>query len=346
MNKFFGAVILVATWLATVEAARLGMVHHTDISSMVFGDVCTKKVEVKSDTLNDKLKALASTKTDVMFYKSDKGTQMIETAVSKVMADTGGNSAKTFLDTMRNSKHKCPTYIYGGAVRDTLLEITTIKDIDSETDCKLDQVYGVCTETFNDKLCFKKGKYPASLINFGNKSHSAEMVDLASTQHTFERKDNNYLEYTPNAVAYDYGSSNVFIGLSKTAIDDACNTKIGIPVPDKDRDSWASATDTIGKKIFRYWKLITKGFEPKDGVKDYVVKKAKEFIKADDWEKMKIYYCKIMYDKSAFKKYKTGEGCELSQDECKTLAGARAKAKIFRAATKTDLDWMPPVCGK
>ena len=347
MNKFFGAVILLATWLASVEAARLGMVHHTDKSSMVFGDVCKNRVDVPIDALTEKLKVVAKTKTGAKFYTSVKGTQMMEAAVSKVMADTGGKSAKSFLDAIRTSKDKCATYIYGGAVRDTLIEITTIKDIDSETDCNLDQVYGICTKTFTEKYCYKSKKYPASLIKFGNKTHAAAMVDLASTISTFQQKENIDLEYTPNSVAYDYGSkSNVFIGLSETAIDDACNKKIGIPVPVKDRDRWAAEKGSTGKKIFRYWKLITKGFEPKDGVKDYVVKKAKEFIKANDWQNMKGYFCKIMYDTSDVKKYDTGEGCELDAAVCKNLKDARAKAEKFRAAQKEDLGWMPPTCGK
>ena len=182
-------------------------------------------------------------------------------------------------------KSGCPTYIFGGAVRVTLLGLDS-KDIDAETDCKSGKIIHLCKNKFGGQLCHQRGQ----LINFGSQQHVAQMVDMASTSQTFYGSKNS-LEYSPNALAFDYGGENVIIALCGTAVTDACNKKIRIPA--KDWNAWATIrANDKGKKIFRYWKLRAKGFQPYDKATEaYIVKKAKQQITFwKGWLAMKKYY--------------------------------------------------------
>ena len=62
------------------------------------------------------------------------------------------------------------------------------------------------------------------------------MVDMAPSSQTFYGSK-NHLEYSPNALAFDYGGENVIIDLCGTAVEDACKQIIGIPVPAQDWDA-------------------------------------------------------------------------------------------------------------
>ncbi len=133
----------------------------------------------------------------------------------------------------------------------------------------------------------------------------------------------NYLEYSSNAVAFDYGGANVVIGLSKYSVEDACNKKIRIP-----SDDWETWKDSNvikfdqGKKLFRFWKLRAKGFEPYDKkTTDFIISKAREYIsRKDNWYPMKKFYCNITYGTNRVKNYakkpNVSEGCSLSWNAC------------------------------
>ena len=350
MKKLFGIAVLVAMLFAMAEATRIkfsfGVRDNTFASSMNLKPACKDLKEVDQKHLEkvSRYYALIKNRPEVKFYISKTALDQLGLALNKQLPGTE-NTAGDFLEEVRKSG--CPTYIFGGAVRDTLLGLDS-KDIDVETDCKSGKIIQLCKKKFGGQLCHQRGQ----LINFGSQQHVAQMVDMASTSQTFYGSK-NHLEYSPNALAFDYGGENVIIALCGTAVIDACNKQIRIPA--QDWDAWATIRkNDQGKKIFRYWKLKAKGFKPyNDATEEYIVAQAVEYIKNDGWLAMKKYYCSIMYGNNWVKRYiyyryghkYYSEGCDISKEACDNT-NIQEKAKHFKAIIHSDLKWQLPTCGE
>ena len=352
------AILLVCLFFVMAESTRIKIPlqdrYSTMASSMTFDKGCDDKIE--QNKVPKQLEKLKQRRAEVKFFKSDNAAEKLEADLNRILPGTT-TTAGAFLAKLREKK--CPTYIFGGAVRDALLGVDS-KDIDAETDCKPSKVAAICKEAFKNKnLCHQH--HPQSrLVNFGSKDHIDKAVDMAPNTDTFYGSK-KHLEYTPNSLAYDYGGANVVIGLTGTAVDDTCNMTIRIPVEEKDWKAWATIRkNDHGKKIFRYWKLKSKGFEPIDDNKTdaFLIKEAKEHInnnkgKYPRWLKMKKYFCSIMYGHNNFVKYyydhrnRRTEGCDIEKKDCKKYKNGKAKkASDFKKIIFQDLKWTLPTCGE
>ncbi len=352
MSALTYPVLLIAALFVATESTRIkistGIQSSMFASSMNLKPACHDLVWERSKYYNKKLYALVKRRPEVKFYKSDTAFQQLSQALDKVLPGTRTTAGEFLTELRRNG---CPTYIYGGAVRDTLLGRDS-KDIDAETDCRPQSVAAICMKAFGRDLCHHSS--PSSLlVNFGSKDHIDKAVDMASNSYTFYGSK-NYLEYSPNALAFDYGGANVIIGLSKFSVEDACNMKIRIPADDW--EAWASIIrGDHGKKIFRYWKLRAKGFHPVDKkTKDFIIHKAHAYIHHNNgWFRMKKYYCSIVYGSDYVfhygRKPYAREGCHQQWKTCNYLkmeTGMQDKAQRFKEIIYDDLRWMLPTCGK
>ncbi len=349
MSALTYPVLLIAALFVATESTRIkistGIQSSMFASSMNLKPACHDLVWERSKYYNKKLYALVKRRPEVKFYKSDTAFQQLSQALDKVLPGTRTTAGKFLAELRRNG---CPTYIFGGAVRDTLLGRDS-KDIDAETDCELKIVADICIKAFGKKLCHHRGPN-SKLVNFGSKKYIDKAVDMVNNEYTFYGSKNS-LEYSPNALAFDYGGANVIIGLSKYSVEDACNMKIRIPADDW--EAWAEIRRDGGKKIFRYWKLRTKGFSPVDQkTTDFVIRKARAYMNHNDWSQMKVYYCNIMYGTKTVRVYErkpyVKEGCSLPWNACNKFkeTGVQDKAQRFKKLIYNDLRWRLPTCGK
>ena len=355
MKMSGAAVLLVCLFFVMTESTRIKIplqdCYSTTASSMAFDKGCDDKIE--QNEVPKQLEKLKKHREEVKFFKSDNAAEKLGADLNRTLPGTT-RSAGEFLTKLRDKG--CHTYIFGGAVRDALLGVDS-KDIDAETDCEPAHVVNICREAFkNENLCHRYRK--SRLVNFGSKDHIDKAVDMAPNTDTFYGSK-KHLEYTPNSLAYDYGGANVIIGLTGTAVDNACNMTIRIPVEEKDWKAWATIRkNDHGKKIFRYWKLKSKGFEPIDDNKTdaFLIKEAKEHInnnkgKYPRWLKMKKYFCSIMYGKNFVHYYNNSnggtEGCCIKKEDCENYKNGKAKkASDFKKIIFQDLNWTLPTCGE
>ena len=71
------------------------------------------------------------------------------------------------------------------------------------------------------------------------------------------------LEYTTNSLAYFSSGLDIVIDVTGYGINDTCNKEIRIPVGKDMRYEWANyKNDTT--KVYHYWKLRVKGYNPVD----------------------------------------------------------------------------------
>ncbi len=306
MSALTYPVLLIAALFVATESTRIkistGIQSSMFASTMNLKPACYDLVLERSKYYNKKLYALVKRRPEVKFYKSDTAFQQLSQALDKVLPGTRTTAGEFLAELRRNG---CPTYIFGGAVRVTLLGRDS-KDIDAETDCELKIVADICIKAFRSDLCHFRGTDDnIMLVNVGSKAHIDKTVDMGSNKNNFF-ESTNYLEYSPNTVAFDYGGANVVIGLSKYSVEDACNKKIRIP-----SDDWETWKDSNvikfdhGKKLFRFWKLRAKGFEPYNKkTTDFIISKAREYIsRRDNWYPMKTFYCNITYGTNRVKNY-------------------------------------------
>ncbi len=291
---------------------------------------------IKNSELSDLHKLREQTK----FYSSVEVSKDIVTLIEKKVVGTE-HSALEFINKM--IEEKCNVYLLGGAVRDVLMgKMEQVNDIDIDTNCDVNKIDEVCKKHFDNKHCFKK----ESVFHFGSEAHKPERLDVAINKDTFETPKLTCVEYSPNALAYEYGTDNVIVDFTGGSVTDVCTKKIRIPVGKDDMDAWAAERgDDGGKKIFRYWKMRGKGFtKGNEETEEYVVKKAKEYIKNDDWIKMKKYYCYLIYDVKTL--IEDNAGCNVAKDVCENQS-IQLKATNFKKGVTEDLkDWKLPRCGK
>ena len=94
---------------------------------------------------------------------------------------------------------------------------------------------------------------------------ASEVVDLAETGQLIGPVTD--LEYTANAIVFDYNGWNLTYDLTGSGVDDACNMTIRIPSDDGSQSSWDRWRMTGNDvKLFRYWKLRVKGFTAQTGL--------------------------------------------------------------------------------
>lgn len=348
------ALVLCCAIFSVSEGARLKIrVNIDDLNNTVTTDyvanACEDKVEVQRDSLNlqqerPKLNQLGNY---VKFYTS-KYLKENMINVLRVAVPGMGVTTIDFLRAMRQDG--CSMYIMGGAVRDLFINRVS-KDIDVETDCDLSTVVQNCRYRYESPYylpaktyCRRNGR----IAHFGTANYVAEQIDLGSTEHTFYGPVKN-LEYTPNAIAYDTGSLSVVIDLSGTGIEDLCNKKIRIPIKSggnaaTERKAWADVGPPSGKKIFRYWKLRSKGFTAYDqATLDFIKAQSQTYIDYDGWMAFKKYYCGIMFGDTWVNK--RTNNCWASYNN---YMNNNAKAQTFKAAVTADLGMAMtlPGCGE
>ena len=144
-------------------------------------------------------------------------------------------------------------YIYGGWVRDSLLDIKAT-DIEISFNSNVDDIKKLCSK--NKWPCSKiieKYKY----IIFGKEKG----ISLEGNYNLFIfNKEDVLYDFTINQLVYDT-KNNIIIDLTGYGIYDVFNKKIRLPVSYCKYNEWASAN---WKHPLVYFKLLLKGFTPFD----------------------------------------------------------------------------------
>ena len=159
-------------------------------------------------------------------------------------------------------------FIHGGAIRDIFIHKSPT-DIDLVFDKDVQSLGALCkAEGWACSIIDPRTQY----INFGeNKGISLEGDNLKSK---FLIPMHNH-EVTINDFAYDC-QTNILIDISGHGLEDVLYKQIRLSPLPKYWLKWAQS-DNIGKKPLRYFKLIQKGFEPKDdGSYEFVVNYIKD----------------------------------------------------------------------
>ena len=223
----------------------------------------------------------------------------------------------------------CPVFIYGGVVRDQFLGRAP-NDVDVEVDCTIPNVVSICKQNWGDGNC---GQDTDSITHIGT-PFDPKSVDLALTTSTFYASLSQ-LEYTANSLAYDTNGLDVIIDLTGNGIEDVCAKKIRIPSDDSSEDSWDSWKAASPNKIYRFWKLRSKGFTAyNEDTENYIVSSTKTAIDSDTptGRQFKKFYCNAVYDSYSYNSEKNT--CSVSTDVCTAKSGT---ANTYKTVFDDDL---------
>ena len=256
---------------------------------------CEDKQEVNRSSLNltGQLSMLSER---VRFFRSNYATQSIRTILSsELVVGLDMVSVSTVLGTLQ--REGCPSYIFGGMVRDQFLGIPS-NDIDVDVGCSLETLLAVCRRKWGAEVCSSNAKH--TIAHIGTPYHPLAL-DLASAEEDFYGPLTN-LEYTANSLAYDLNGHNVVLDVTGSGVEDVCARKIHIPSDNGSRSSWeAWSTPT---RLYRYWKLRFKGFTALDSAtSDFITTEVKGLIEADTPRglSLKKFYCKKVFSDSHYR---------------------------------------------
>ena len=204
----------------------------------------------------------------------------------------------------------CFPFFYGGVVRDIFLDSASLADVDLEADCNSDNVVDICNRNWDSKNCYANQK--TGIVHIGQVVNSADdVIDVASTEITFYGEDSLLnLEYTVNSLALH---GNIIVDLTGHGLKDVCAKKIRIPSDDNSLQSWDNWRGRSPVRLYRYWKLRTKGFTAvNQATSEYVTSQTKIAIMGDNGEGFKSFYCKTVY--KATKYDETTNSCMYSSE--------------------------------
>ena len=227
-------------------------------------------------------------------------------------------------------QHGCLSFPYGGSVRDQFLNAIP-NDLDMETNCDNETILRICKDAWGEENC--DGSKTSGIVHIGNITiggGETDVIDASVWSETFFGSG-VALEYTTNSLAYFSGGLDIVIDLTGYGINDTCHKKIRIPVGEDMRYEWANYKgDTI--KVYRYWKLRVKGYNPVDmSTKNYIVSEAMSRILNNN-KTFKSFYCSNALGGKWNSKEKI---CEIQQENC---AAALRKKDGYDTKFKDDLD--------
>ena len=227
------------------------------------------------------------------------------------MLKVPGLEGQTIMEVIEKLKSNgCLSFPFGGAVRDQFL-VSPPKDLDMESNCDADTLYRICKENWDRRSIYSNCRRNASVTNpivhIGNssaKDGETEPLDAANWDETFFG-NGTALEYTTNSIAYIGEGLNIIIDLTGSGVSDTCNKVIRIPT--NDWDHWVSRT-----KVYRYWKLRVKGFEPVDAdTMTFITNWAKYLIDNYPDPSLKFYCETVLHGKWA------SPMCQIDSMTCK-----------------------------
>lgn len=230
----------------------------------------------------------------VRFFRSQYATSSLTTFInSATVPGIESSTVADILEVLRDGG--CPVFIYGGVVRDQFLGKTP-NDVDVEVDCTISTVVTICKQNWGNGNC---GKETDTITHIGT-PFDPKSVDLAPTTSTFYASLSQ-LEYTVNSLAYDTNGLNVIIDLSGNGVDDVCTKTIRIPSDDNSEDSWNLWKAASPYKLYRFWKLRSKGFTAyNEDTENFIVSSTKTEIDGDSptGRQFKSFYCNAVYSHS------------------------------------------------
>ena len=202
-----------------------------------------------------------------------------------IVPGLNGTTIKDVLDKFR--QQGCLCFPFGGSVRDQFLERAP-NDLDMDVSCTIEQIRNICTNNWGNGSC----QYSTRVVHIGNKmanDGTTDEIDSAPWNKNFFGKHDD-LEYTTNALAFDPNGNNVVIDLPGNGVQDTCNKKIRIPVPASQWNIWSE--ENYPNKLFRFWKLRTKGYAAVDNSTLQFIVNMTEIAIMNNPSSFQKFYCR------------------------------------------------------
>ena len=342
--------LLVSVYLPLLQGAMIKInIHLPDDygqqrnSRQTASTACSDKIIVRRESLA--LPGMLSRLDQrVQFFQSQYATSSLNNFINSATVPGIESSMATVADILQVLRDGgCPVFIYGGVVRDQFLGRAP-NDVDVEVDCTISTVVTLCKQNWGENNC---GKESDTITHIGTPFHP-KSVDLAPTTSTFYASLSQ-LEYTANSLAYDTNGLDVIIDLSGFGVEDVCSKRIRIPSNDNSEASWDSWKAASPNKIYRFWKLRTKGFTAyNEETKNYIVSSAMTAIDSDSptGRQFKKFYCDAVY---GIKYNSERNTCPATTEVCTANSGT---ANNYKVALDNDLgdnyitSLELPKCGK
>lgn len=192
----------------------------------------------------------------------------------------------------------CFPFFYGGVVRDIFLTSANPADVDLEADCNSNNVVDICNRNWGSENCY--ANEATGIVHIGQAVNSLDdVIDVASTELTFYGEGSLLnLEYTVNSLALH---GNIIVDLTGHGVKDVCAKKIRIPSDDNSLQSWDNWRERSPVRLYRYWKLRTKGFTAIDqSTSQYIISQTRLAITVDNGSGFKSFYCKTVYKATGY----------------------------------------------
>jgi hypothetical protein len=163
-------------------------------------------------------------------------------------------------------------YISGGCIRDLLLQRErSVIDIDFSFDCDENKMMNIAAK--HQWLYAKREDFPVIIIGERKKC----CMQGISTKFTIDAPLQAN-EFPINSIYYHYNNKQL-IDKTDRGFEDLFQMLIKIPM--KEHEKWLQG-DLMGPgyhKIFRFWKMLGRGFIPDAATQTFLMKKTEEFFK-------------------------------------------------------------------
>lgn len=269
--------------------------HHATAARLKRQSYCSEVSLVSREMLNSPPyneipdEIISSLNSRVRFYYVV--AEVVTNIQMRVVEGIGGNVTVAVVLAILKQEG-CFPYFYGGVVRDIFLNAANVADVDLEADCNVEDVVDICNRNWGSENCGINNM--RTIVHIGQAVNSADdVIDIASTELTFYGENSLLnLEYTVNSLALH---KYIIVDLTGHGVDDVCAAKIRIPSDDDSIESWDNWREKSIVRLYRYWKLRTKGFTAiSQTTSDYIVNQTKLAINEDNGRGFKSFYCKTI----------------------------------------------------
>lgn len=171
-------------------------------------------------------------------------------------------------------KEGIDVYINGGAIRDLLgMRTSRILDIDFSFTGEIDKIVEIA-----QKNLWKFSKRPDfPVIQIGDRKECC--LQGIPVKYTLKAPIES-LEFCLNNVIYHYNTKEIIDRTGK-GFDAILSRKLNIAIEDKVKWLAGSSLGTAYNRIFRFWKMIGRGFVPDPSLYAFVYSKSKDLLKQD-----------------------------------------------------------------
>lgn len=210
-------------------------------------------------------------------------------------------------------KEGIDVYISGGAIRDLLnLRSSRIFDIDFSFTGKIEKIVEIVQR--NHWKFSKRPDFP--VIQIGDRKECC--LQGISVKYTLKAPIES-LEFCLNNVIYHYNTKEIIDRTGK-GLKAILSQKLNIPIEDKGKWLACDSLGSVYNKIFRFWKMIGRGFVPDASLHSFLYSKSKDNLEQDREKFLQDMTSYLGRDYGDFDSYARG---------CALLMGIKWKDRVI-----------------